>query len=599
MSTAYGLEFLEHLDDEIRRRQNTRFAALAKYQQDPIGFIERELYGFLWSKQKQIAASVLLNRRTAVKSCHDVGKSFIASRIAAWWCSVWEPGEAFCVTLAPTYHQVKAILWRELKKAHSMGNLPGDMNVTEWKVSGELIAFGRSPADNDATAIQGIHASRVLVIGDEACGLSKDVLDGADSLIANDDSRILLIGNPDDPSSEFANTCRPGSGWNVIRINAFESPNLTGEYVPDKIRPLLVSKTWVEEKRISWGEGSPLWISKITGDFPDQASDALVPISAIEAAVQRWKDTEAAVAASVPDPTEPHDLGVDCARFGDDTSVIMRRRGWRAKCEHRHKKRDLMTLVGEIIRCCKEDKPKRIKVDDTGMGGGVTDRLREIQHSLPSADEALNAARVALADVEIIAINVGEAPVTQTNDERFKNFRAQVNWELRMLFVAPDAKIAVSPNDDLLTQATQIKYKVESTGEIMIEKKADMKKRTKGRSPDDWDALVLAFCEPNVSSANALEYYRRLAEGSGIKVTLPSTMAGAIAMATGKAPAMSLIPKAEPGRVRLVVKPLDNGDPPSTVYGMSGTAYMVSGGQIEVVPDDVQSMLERGYTRLS
>jgi hypothetical protein len=51
------------LTDETRK--------FAKYQNDPNGFIETALYGFVWSRQREVCTSVLENRRTAVKSCHD------------------------------------------------------------------------------------------------------------------------------------------------------------------------------------------------------------------------------------------------------------------------------------------------------------------------------------------------------------------------------------------------------------------------------------------------------------------------------------------------------------------------------------------------
>src|SRR5690606_32937627 len=85
--------------------------------------------------------------------------------------------------------------------------------------------------------------------------------EAADSLIANDFSKILLIGNPDDPASEFAKCCKPGSGYNVVPVDAFSTPNFTGEYVPDELRPLLIGKTYVEEKRRKWAP-SWFWINK-------------------------------------------------------------------------------------------------------------------------------------------------------------------------------------------------------------------------------------------------------------------------------------------------------------------------------------------------
>jgi len=259
----------------------------AKWQRDAAGFIVDALKGVIWSKQREICESVQVHRRTAVRSCHDVGKTALAARVAAWWISVWPPGEAFVVTLAPTGHQVKALLWRELARVQRAAGLPGRMNQTEWYLGDELVAFGRSPKDTDPTAIQGIHARYVLVIFDEACGIAHALWDAADSLIANEDSRMLCIGNPDDPNTQFANVCKPGSGWNVIGISAFESPNFTGEAIPDWLRPLLVSRTWVDEKLRSWGETSPLYQSKVLGVFPEQSSDSLIPLTAIYAAKER------------------------------------------------------------------------------------------------------------------------------------------------------------------------------------------------------------------------------------------------------------------------------------------------------------------------
>jgi len=145
-----------------KKQSNTR------YVDDPVGFINERLGEHLWSKQREVAESVLVNRHTLVKSAHDQGKSFVASRLAAWWIASHEPGEAFVVTTAPSWPQVRAILWREIRRAHRAGKLPGELNQTEWLLDGELVAYGRKPADYDEHGFQGIHARFVLVIIDEA-----------------------------------------------------------------------------------------------------------------------------------------------------------------------------------------------------------------------------------------------------------------------------------------------------------------------------------------------------------------------------------------------------------------------------------------------
>jgi len=57
-----------------KKQSNTR------YVDDPVGFINERLGEHLWSKQREVAESVLVNRHTLVKSAHDQGKSFVASR---------------------------------------------------------------------------------------------------------------------------------------------------------------------------------------------------------------------------------------------------------------------------------------------------------------------------------------------------------------------------------------------------------------------------------------------------------------------------------------------------------------------------------------
>jgi hypothetical protein len=211
---------------------------------------------------------------------------------------------------------VKFILWKEIARAHRKGRLPGRTNQVEWWINNEIVAYGRKPDDLDMAAFQGIHARRVLVVVDEACGVAPAIWNGAETLITNDESHILAIGNPDDPATYFAQICKPGSGWHPIRVSAFDSPNFTGEAIPEALKSLLIGPTWVEEKRKSWGEASPLYQSKVLGEFPEVGDDTLIPPGWIIAAVER--ELERGL---------PVELGCDIARFGADETVIIAR--WR------------------------------------------------------------------------------------------------------------------------------------------------------------------------------------------------------------------------------------------------------------------------------
>ena len=221
---------------------------------DPVEWIEQRLGERLWSKQIEVARSVVEHRYTAVQAAHAVGKSFLAARLAAWWIASRPVGEAFCVSTAPTTPQVRAILWRELGRAHRKGALPGRIttgNVPEWWIGGELVAWGRKPADLTdreaaAATFTGVHAARVLVILDESAGIAPWLWDAIDTLATNEAARVVALGNPLDPSSRFAEVCQPGSGWNTIKISAFDAPAFTGERIPPELADVLVSRRWVE-----------------------------------------------------------------------------------------------------------------------------------------------------------------------------------------------------------------------------------------------------------------------------------------------------------------------------------------------------------------
>src|ERR1044072_6600416 len=293
------------------------------FRGDPVRWIRDRLKEHIWSKQAEILESVRDNRYTAVHACHGVGKSFIASRTICWWISTNDVDDVYVVSTAPTARQVEAILWREIKKAHKKGKLAGRINQGNqplWKIDGEEVGMGRKPADHDAHGFQGIHAKRVLVVVDEACGVPKLLWDAIDALATNEFSRVLAIGNPDDPGTHFRTICQPGSGWNVIRIDGRGSPNMgrseidkldqvepgltakmydvlaechvepSTEEIPENVRPMLTSPLWVVERAKRWGTNSALWTSKVRGLFPDSNMEGVIPLGWVERAIDRWID---------------------------------------------------------------------------------------------------------------------------------------------------------------------------------------------------------------------------------------------------------------------------------------------------------------------
>lgn len=441
------------------------------YATDPVGWVTDKTGEFLWSKQREIAASVVANKRTAVKSCHDAGKSFIASRLIAWWIDSHPPGEAFVVSTAPSFPQVRAILWREIGRAHRKGDLPGRVNQTEWHLGPEIVGYGRKPSDYDEHSFQGIHARYVLVVLDEACGIPDQLWTAVEAITTNADCRILAIGNPDDPNTEFGRVCKPGSGWSVIQIAAADTPNFTDEPVPDTIRPVLLDPEWVEDKKRRWGVESPLYISKVDGDFPEISENTLIPASHIAAAQAR----------SIDPAGHPVRLGVDVARFGTDRTIIAKAQGGRVRLVGSFAKQATTETTGEVIAARREHTAVEIRVDGVGVGGGVVDQLAEQGHP-------------------VIDMQAGAGA---TDPTLFMNARAEWHWGLRQLF--EDGDIDIDPDDDeLAAQLGSIRYRYTSRGQVVIESKDDMRKRGMP-SPDRADALMLVMARVNLTPAQIVE----------------------------------------------------------------------------------------------
>jgi hypothetical protein len=430
-----------------------------------------ERLNFIWSKQVSICNSVRDNRHTAVHSGHGVGKSWISAALSCWWIDSHPPGDAFIVTTAPTQPQVEAIIWREIGRIHRELDLFGYItsgNQPQWKLrSGEIVGFGRKPADYlDAeqakAAFQGIHARYILVILDEAAGIPSWLWDAVESLVTNQHARILAIGNPDDPASNFAKVCAPGSGWNVIHVSVFDSPNFTGEEVPEKMVDLLPSQIWVDERKKRWGEGSPMWTSRVEGYFPKVATDTLISPDLIRQAIERD------LSHTVDDGEER--FGIDVARTGNDESTIYKKRGGVFRRDFAKVGiGDTMTLAGEITTRVSENECGVIDV--IGVGAGVYDRCNEL-------------------NLNVVPFNAAEAA---EDNVKFINRRAEQYWVLREMFI--DGVIDIDEEDEeLAAQLGSIKWKINSAGRIQIESKEDMKKRGLP-SPDRADGVMMATFE--------------------------------------------------------------------------------------------------------
>lgn len=443
---------------------------------NPAGWIETVLDCKLTDIQRQIVQSVSESPRTAVRSCSGSGKSFIAACIVLWFLYNHHP--ATVLTTAPTFRQVVSILWREIttRFGRARVKLSGQLTATRLDIASDWFALGLST--DEPEKFQGLHNDYMLVIGDEASGLSDKVYSAIENPLSTGHSRLLLIGNPTQPIGQFRN-CFSSVSYRTYHINAFSTPNflqlgITLDDIKDgtwkeKIgdRPLpcpyLITPQWVSERISEWGEGSLLWRVYVLGEFPETGVNNLFSLADVDAAVS--KSLEA---------TGDKLAAVDIARYGDNETVYTLRQGskvWKTESWHHQ---DTVFTTGRVARLIREDKPELTRIDKVGVGAGVYDALKA-------------------EGLKVEGVNVGDKAI---DSEQFANRRAELYWLLNQRFV--NGEIDIPDDIKLKGELCDIRYRFTPKGQLLMESKEDMRARG-GKSPDRADALMMAFIAKPVS----------------------------------------------------------------------------------------------------
>lgn len=514
-----------------------RQARTAVYKTDPRAWCKDVLGIDLWSKQEDQFLATMEHDHVAVRSAHGTGKSFNAALVACWWVSTrYDMGEdVIVVTTAPTFHQVSAILWENIRKFHQLANeryeaglspvrMPGYVTMSnQWKSDkGTILGFGRKPADNNDHGFQGIHRRYVLVIVDEACGIKENLFTAVEAITTTEDSCILAVGNPDDPATQFNKFFTTLKGiWYNIDISSFDSPNYTkqheGHYKScthddpqmrkwcqerewakrwdrDKVVGLspdtlaqLPNEAWVEQRRTAWGTDSPLWQSKVLGQFPLQSVNTLFSRETIN----RGFDTQVK-----PDYRGKRVLGVDLARFGPDYSVVyMAEEGhvldengkptekkgkkvrlldfWGGKADEA--KADGMESALRVHQLAQTYGVDEVRIDGEGIGGPIRDRINQLSEG----------------SYTIISVLGSSA---SPDRYRWGNARTYRHDKVREAMFG--GMVDIDPQDSKLEgELEMIQYSYKNRWNSMqVESKDDIAKRGL-KSPDFVDALIYALAE--------------------------------------------------------------------------------------------------------
>jgi phage terminase large subunit len=444
---------------------------VARWYDDPKLYAKERLGIDLWERQEETALAVAENEHTAVRSGHKTGKSNGAVCIGCWWAET-RP-RANVILTSTTDDQVKGILWAEFRKilerapsAHEWPQLPLDPRIGVRVPHGQNKIFGRVSRTAEGTA--GFSGENLFIIADEASGIPESIFEAMEGNLGGG-GRILLLGNPTQTSGTFYEAfTRQRDIWTTIHVPSTETPNaLSG----DTIVPGLATKAWCEGRKKAWGEDDPRYQVRVLGNFPSESPFNVVSLQMVEDGRRRWEETD--------DEGNGLTLGVDVARFGDDSSTVYGTRNSRSRRLQKTRGFDTVAVAGITRESIRDNRrpgePVRVNVDESGVGGGVVDLLNSWNR------EGLLGEHVA-----IVGVNV--ASVSSEPDE-YVLLRDELWWKGRKFLQEGGA---IEPNDELEADLLAPLYSFDSKGRIKVESKKDVKKRIQ-RSPDDGDGFLLSI----------------------------------------------------------------------------------------------------------
>ncbi|CAN5443642.1 terminase [soil metagenome] len=401
--------------------------------------------------------------RVAVASGHGAGKS----ALTAWLCSFimsTRPNARGVVT-ASTSPQLESKSWAAVaswSKRSMTGHWfdvstgRGSMKMTYIGRAESWACYAQTSREENSESFAGLHAadSTPFYLVDESSGVPDKIFEVMEGGLTDGAPIQVLMGNPTRTGNFFANAFTTMKHHFIRRQIDSRDVQITNKET---------LQGWIDD----YGIDSDFVKVRVRGIFPAQSSLQFISRDLVDAAMLRDVHVEPGTVAII---------GVDVARYGDDSSVIRVRVGRDARSfpPIRLKGADTMTVAATVSEHYNFLKRAGysvvIMVDGGGVGGGVVDRLRQLQHV-------------------VVEIQFG----SKANDpKRYANKRAELYGEMRDWL----ASGALPRDESLAAEMCAIEYGFTASGDaILLEKKSVLKART-GASPDDADALAITFGAP-------------------------------------------------------------------------------------------------------
>jgi len=264
----------------------------------------------------------------------------------------------------------------------------------------------------------------------------------------------------------------------------------------DNLSPIYEANTFVNRKNLSPAflagleilkEQKPVLYNRFVLNSHEEADsvDIIISQSLIEGAIGRELNEN---------PPIRRVVSIDVARYGDDKTVFKAIENYTEVATETHEKKSTMEVVGlaQIFAkkaFGKEEICNSFAVDEIGVGGGVGDRLAELEK-------------------DVIFVNASER-----KDVRKDCFNRRAEIYLNGAELFESSRVSILKTDTLLMEElSEVRYKtIKSNGIYQVEAKDDIKSPDRlGRSPDHADAFLNGlWALPRVKPVKREDKYER------------------------------------------------------------------------------------------
>lgn len=467
-------------------------------------------------QQEEALHAIQHNQKVAIASGTSRGKDFlmaVASICFLYLTPAFDDkgklvGNTKVILTAPTGRQVSKIIMPEIGRLFQNSvYLPGTLNSNSINIPpyDEWFLHAFKADDTNTEAWTGFHAVNIFFGVTEATGLSQTVFDAIEGNLQGN-SRLVIVFNPN-INHGYAASAMKSPAFKKIVLNSLDAPNVIHKKI---IHPGQVDYPWIRDRITDWCMQIPqseynvleadfefegiwyrpndLFRAKVLGLFPKISEGVLVPPEWIQLANKRWL----AYKADGGPITKPLRLGVDVAGMGRDSTCYCKRHGNYVpefKLKHGEGSANHMEVAGDTKIILQQNTNAyngfyaQAFLDTIGEGAGVFSRL--IEQNVPYVFSCKFS--------EAAKDGGGNDHKDFTGQYSFLNMRAYLYWAVRdWLNPANKSEAMLPPDDQLLQELSETKWKFRSDGRIQIEDKEELKKRIK-RSPDKSDALANTF----------------------------------------------------------------------------------------------------------